>query len=333
MKIYQKLAILLLLVGLTACNQSKLSRVIFSGTAQGTYYAITYYDAQNRNLQQELDSIFQMVDNSLSLWQEQSILSKINRGDTSVQPDKIFIDNFLLSKEISKLTQGYFDITIAPLAKAWGFHRKNRVEMTETQIDSLRELVDYTKVRLLDAKLIKDDPRISFDFNAVAPGYTVDLIGDYFIKMGIQHFLIDLGGEIWAYGNKPDGSKWRVAIESPSPDKNSDRSIDVILALGNQSVATSGSYRNYFEKDGKRFSHAIDPVTAYPVEHNLLSVTVLAENTAVADALATAFLVMGMEKSQSVLKRLPGVEAYFVYWTDDGHAAYATDGMQQFFVE
>lgn len=314
---------------LTACNSREFKRMNLAGEAQGTYYAITYYDADARNLQHEVDSLLKAFDQSVSLWVDNSTLSRVNEGDSTVKLDQVFIYNFLLSREIAILTDGYFDFTIGPLAKAWGFHRKNRLEMTAKKVDSLRELVDYRKVKILNGQVVKEDPRMSFDFNAVAQGHSVDLIAQMFDSLGIKHFIIDVGGEIVARNKKPDGSSWRVAIESPASTKSDERNIEVILNLENKALATSGSYRKYFEKDGKRYSHTINPHSGYPVDHHLLSVTVLAENAATADALSTAFMVMGVEKAMALLKRLPNVEAYFILWSEENNfETITTEGME-----
>jgi FAD:protein FMN transferase len=326
--IISALLLVFLISGCSSLNSPK--KMSMAGEAQGTYYAITYYDKQERNLQPMVDSLLQSFDQSVSLWVDQSILSRVNRGDTNVQLDTTFLYNFILSKELSALTDGYFDFTIGPLAQAWGFHRKNRMELNQKQIDSLRNLVDYKKVRLEGGKIVKDDPRMSFDFNAIAQGYSVDLIANMFDELGIQSFIVDVGGEIFARNLKPDGKNWIVAIESPTESKTDERTYEVILPLENLALATSGSYRKYFEKDGKRFSHAIDPKTGYPVDHNLLSVTTLASNAALADALSTAMMVMGLEKSIELLETLPGVEAYFIFWSEDNtYETYATDGMKK----
>lgn len=316
---------------LAGCNsQQSPEKFSIAGEAQGTYYAISYYDANKRNLQPKVDSLLKAFDQSVSLWVDQSTLSKVNRGDTNVVLDNIFLYNFILSKEISALTDGYFDFTIGPLAQAWGFHRKNRLELSKKQVDSLKNLVDYKKVRIEAGKIIKDDPRMSFDFNAVAQGHSVDLIAQMFDSLKIESFIIDIGGEIVARNKKPDGKNWIVAIETPSESKTDERTYEVVLPLENLALATSGSYRKYFEKDGKRFSHAIDPNTGYPVDHNLLSVTTLANNAALADALSTAFMVMGLEKSLKLIETLPDVEVYFILWSEDNtYETYATAGMKK----
>ena len=329
------LFLIILALFVSACSPTKnLQRFNLAGEAQGTYYAITYYDERGRDLQQEVDSLLKAVDQSVSLWVDQSIITKVNAGDSSVVLDSIFLANFLLSKEVSVLTNGYFDFTIGPLAQAWGFHRKNKLDLRKDQVDSLRQLVNYRKVRLEGNRVVFEQPGMRFDFNAVAQGYTVDLIGDMFDKLNIEHYLIDVGGEIFARNQKPDGTKWRVGIEQPSKDANDERVIQVILELENKGLATSGSYRKYFEQEGKRFSHAISPKTGYPVDHNLLSVTVLAQNAAYADALATAFLVMGLDESKLLLESIPDVEAFFIFWSPEHtYDTYSTKGMSEIIVK
>jgi thiamine biosynthesis lipoprotein len=321
--------ILIVLVAVLSCNRHvELKKVVLQGETQGTYYAITYYDPEGRVFQKSVDSLLGVIDNSLSLWVDSSLISRINRGDTAAVPDEHFIYNFMLAKEVSAATDGYFDFTIGPLVSAWGFHRKNRIEMNDRIVDSLKALVDFRKVRLENKRIVKDDPRISFDFNAIAQGYTVDLLAELLDGFGIEHFIVDVGGEIVARNRKPDGSMWRVGIEAPAADKNDERKIEKVVFLQNKGLSTSGNYRKYFEHDGKRFSHSIDPTTGYPVQHNLMSVTVLAESAAIADAYSTAFMVMGIDKALEIIPLLGGIEAFFIYYEDGQYKTKATPGME-----
>lgn len=329
MKFLPFILLTVLILILSGCN-NQYKKVSLAGEAQGTYYAITYFDKQGRNFQPQIDSLLRAFDLSVSLWVDESIISRINRDDTTVVPDDVFIFNFNLSKEISQQSEGYFDFTIGPLVSAWGFHRRNKLEMNPSQIDSLLELVDYNKVSLVEGRIIKTDPRMSFDFNAIAQGHSVDLIAEMLDGFGLKHFLVDVGGEIIARNKKPDGSSWQVGIESPASSRDDGREVNVIVSLENKGLATSGNYRKYFEKDGLRYSHTISPKTGRPVDHNLLSVTVLADNAAVADAWATAFMVMGIDKSIEMIEKIKELEAYFIYWTPEGeYGAYATSGMQK----
>lgn len=317
---------------LVSCNPTdKLERINLAGEAQGTYFAITYYDAEKRDFRPQVDSILKAVDESVSLWVEKSLISRINNGESGVVVDQIFRDNFNKSLQVSQLTYGYFDFTIGPLAQAWGFHRKNKLELNDRQIDSLRNLVDYRKVHLKGDTVSMDIPNMRFDFNAIAQGNTTDLIAAFFNKNGIEHYLIDVGGEIFARNTKPKGERWRVGIEKPSEHADDKRVIQEIVELENKALATSGSYRKFFEMNGKRYSHAIDPKTGRPVDHNLLSVTVMADDATTADAFATAFLVMGLEKAKDVIKTMPDLEAYFIYWTPEhSYGTFATEGMKKY---
>lgn len=321
---------------IVSCNSNtKPKKISFAGETQGTYYAITYYDTEDKNLQPKIDSLLTAFDQSVSLWVTNSLISRINEGDSTAIPDEVFKFNFLLSKEIAQKTDGYFDFTISPLVEAWGFSFKEKIKLNKTQIDSLRALVDFRNVQLVDGKVVKTDSRIRFDFNAIAQGYTSDLVADFLNSLNINQYIIDIGGEVFARGAKPDGSKWRVGIEHPELNNKDTRSVQQVVTLENKGLATSGSYRKYYEEDGKRYSHAIDPKTGYPVTHNLLSVTVLANTAAEADAYATAFLVMGLEKSLKLLDDLDGLEAYFISWDeqDDTFEISATPGIKKYFVD
>ncbi|HMM11260.1 MAG TPA: FAD:protein FMN transferase [Bacteroidales bacterium] len=326
------LILVLLSLAAASCHRTPtMQKIQLQGEAQGTYFSITYYDEQGRNFRQQVDSVLGAIDNSLSLWVDNSLISRINEGDSTAIPDDHFIYNFLLAKEVSAATDGYFDFTIGPLVQAWGFHRKNRLEMTPQMVDSLKALVDYRRVHIERRRVVKDDPRISFDFNAIAQGYTVDLIAELFDNIGLKHFIIDVGGEIVARNRKPDGTSWRVGIETPAESKDDERKIEKVIPLENMGLSTSGNYRKYFEQDGKRFSHSIDPKTGYPVQHNLMSVTVLAENAAMADAYSTAFMVMGMDKALEIIPYLGGIEAFFIYYEDGKYKTKATPGMESLF--
>ncbi|HOI32319.1 MAG: FAD:protein FMN transferase [Bacteroidales bacterium] len=324
--------LVLLVFLLPSCKQDQTPyKISFAGEAQGTYYAITYYDAQNRNLKTQTDSLLQAFDLSVSLWVPNSIISRVNRGDSLVRLNEIFTNNFNLSKQIAEQTNGYFDFTISPLVEAWGFSFKEKIVLNKTKIDSIKMLVNWKNVSLFNDKVIKTDPRIRFDFNAIAQGYSVDLIGQFLESKGITRYLVDVGGEIKANNIKADGTKWRIGIEKPALEAGEDRSIQQVIELQDKSLATSGSYRKYYEENGKRYSHAIDPKTGYPVNHNLLSVTVVATTTAEADAYATAFLVMGLDKSKALIPQLPAIDAYFISWDQEkGFVIDMTAGFQDY---
>jgi len=304
------------------------------GSAQGTYYSITYFDQQNRNFSRAFDSLLDAFDQSVSLWVPQSVLSRINNNDTVVIADKWFIDNFNLSQQVAKATDGAFDCTVEPLVSAWGFGFDKSSQVDSAMVDSLMQFVGYKKVKLEDGRIVKADPRLKIDFNAVAQGYSVDVIATFLEGKGIKNYLIDVGGEVKAKGEKPEGLPWKVGIEKPAEHQNDDRVLKAVIGLHNKSVATSGSYRKYYEKDGLRYSHTIDPVTGFPVMHTLLSVSVVMDNTALADAYATSFMVMGFEKAKQYVESDSTMEAFFIYSDTTGkNKTYATGGFKDLILE
>jgi len=308
-------------------------RITLQGLAQGSYYAITYYDEQNRNFQREIDSIFHAVDVSVNLWVDSSVISKVNRNE-EVALDSIFIDNFRIAQEAARLSDGYFDPTISPIVAAWGFSYKNGDSITPQLIDSLKQLVDYRKIRIENGKIVKENPAMTLDFNAIAQGYTSDLIARFLGSRGIKNYLVDTGGEIMARGEKPNGQPWIVGIEKPAENWDSERVLQTRIALRDKGLVTSGSTRKYVERNGKRYSHCIDPKTGYPVEHNVLSVTVLAENSVWADALASICMVMGMERSLPLIESMDGVEAYYILVNDQNELeTFATEGFRALVME
>ena len=325
----------LLLVGLSvlaSCGRQP-KKMVLQGLAQGSYYAITYFDKENRNFQHEIDSIFHAVDMSVNLWIDSSVISKVNRNET-VELDPIFIDNFNIAQEAARLSDGYFDPTISPIVSAWGFSNKTGDSLTPQLIDSLLLLVNYNNVRIENGKVVKEDPAMQLDFNAIAQGYTSDLIAAFLESRGIKNYLVDTGGEIMTKGGKPDGQPWIVGIEKPADNKDSEQVVQTRIAVRDKGVVTSGSTRKYVERDGKRYSHCINPKTGYPVEHHVLSVTVTADNATWADALASICMVMGLEQSQPLIKSMEGVEAYYIFVNEKNELeTYATEGFQKLIVD
>ena len=289
-------------------------KINYSGVTQGSYYSIIYFDDENRHFEAEIDSIFKEVDNAVSLWNENSIIRKVNRNE-DVDVNQIFKDNFEWARKASEFSDGAFDATIGPLVSAWGFHYKKELEMTPEMVDSIRQLVDYHKVEIINNKVVKANPNMTLDFNAVAQGYTTDLIGKFLESRGVRDYLVDVGGEIFAKGTKPNGELWTIGIEKPAENYDSERSVQIKINLKDKGIVTSGNYRKYIEKDGVRYSHSIDPKTGYPVEQNLLSATVIADNASWADCLATICMLVGKEKASKLLEG-QGVEAYFIFVED-----------------
>jgi len=316
---------LVFLVGCSGSNNAKKIKLL--GEAQGTYYSIIYFDKQSGDFQKEIDSLLTDFDESVSLWVPNSILSRVNRGEEDVVLDDYFVQNFNVSEEVAQRTNGAFDFTIGRLIKAWGFGYDANKTIEESMIDSLLNLSGFKKVSIEDGKVIKGTAGISFDFNAVAQGFSVDLVGEFLEKKNITSYLIDIGGEVKAKGKKPDGSLWKVGIEKPADNKTDERSLKAVVKLIDKSVATSGNYRKFYEEDGIRYSHTINPKTGYPARNSLLSVSVLHKSTAYADAYATAFMVMGYKKARAFVEADDSLEAFFIYSDSDmNYATYATKG-------
>ncbi|MDR1879280.1 MAG: FAD:protein FMN transferase [Bacteroidales bacterium] len=300
-------------------------QIHLEGFTQGTYYSIRYYDPQNRNLQEAIDSLLNDFDNTASVYNDSSVISRINRNEDNVCLTDDFIRLYLLSEQIGKQTHGAFDITVGSLVNAWGFGREQRQTMSKEKIDSLLTCVGFGKTSLDQGKIIKELPCIQLNFNAIAQGYTVDKIASFFDTLSIADYLVDIGGEVIAKGNK-NGQPWMVGIEHPSKEKEQERQIILRVPLENKSLVTSGNYRKYYEENGVRYGHTLSPQTGYPVEHALLSVTVLHPSAAFADAYATAFMVMGMEASLDFIAEHQDVEAFFIYQKQDSIHTRSTDG-------
>ena len=309
-------------------TEAKLQKFTLDGRVQGTYYHIVYYHfddkaATQKNLltqagiQHGIDSIFKAIDETLSLWNPNSILSKVNENKETLL-NQIFIDNFNSAMAFSELTDGDFDITVAPLIKAYGFANEKGSKPTDRQSDSLLQYIGYKKVQIKDRKLEKQYPQTQLDFNAIAQGYTTDCISKYLSAHNITSHIVDVGGEVYASGKKPDGQQWRVAIEQPSDSIDAPRRYNTLVRLENQSIVTSGNYRKYTIENGIKYTHTINPHTGKPAKHSLLSVSVTAPTSTEADALATAFMVMGMEKAEQFMVKHPEYQAVFIYCDKDG---------------
>lgn len=304
---------------LVSCNQEPaLQQVKFGGKAQGTYYEITYFDKQGRNFQAEIDSLLVAFNMSLSVYEPNSIISRINRDEPDVEVDDWFRTVFRKASEVAETTTGHFDFSVGPLVNAWGFGFTDRQKVDQHVIDSLLPLVGYHNFQLEENRLVKNIPGSKIDFNAIAKGFAVDVLGRFLELKGISAYLVDIGGEVVARGHKPDGKLWKIGIEKPAEAADSERELKAIIALENMAIATSGNYRRFYEENGIRYSHTIDPFTGYPVQHTLLSASVLARDCMTADAFATAFMVMGTEKTKEFLGSNPGLEGFLIYSDTNG---------------
>lgn len=322
--------LLLLVVGTIYVIRSNPQAVPYQqeeGAIFGTFYHVTYQC--DSSLQEEIERELRRVDASLSPFNDSSVISRINRGE-NMKPDSMFVHVFRLSKEISENTQGAFDITVAPLVNAWGFGFKNESHITPTQIDSLLQFVGFRKIDFINGKIVKQDPRVILDCSAVAKGYGSDVIAQTFDRKGIANYMVEIGGEIVVKGVNPKGEKWKVGINKPVEDSlGTAGGVQTILNLTDVAVATSGNYRNFYYRDGKKYAHTIDPHSGYPVQHSILSSTVLAKDCATADAYATAFMVLGLDASKEVLEAHPEIQAYFIYADEKGeNQTYMTPGVK-----
>lgn len=282
-----------------------------SGLIFGTTYHVTYqYD---EDLQTEVVAKLKEVDAALSMFNEQSTISKINNNQ-AVEPDKMFLDVFQLAQQISQDTQGAFDITVAPLVNIWGFGFKHGQEPTKHAIDSLRQFVGYQKVSYDGKTIQKQDPRIMLDCSAIAKGYGTDVVARLMDEKGVKNYLVEIGGEVVTRGISEKRVPWKIGVTKPTDDSlHIGNELQTVLNVTDKAMATSGNYRNFYYKGGRKYAHTINPKTGRPVQHNILSATVLCNQCAKADAYATAFMVMGLDKAREVLERNPDLMVYFIY--------------------
>ena len=318
------------LAALLLCSCHRQEPVRLMGEAQGTYYSIQYYDARQRDLQPQIDSLLQAFDRSASLWVDSSLLRRINAGLTDSLDD---ILHFLLchSMEISGYTNGAFDPRVGRLVQTWGFSFKERTEPDSATLAAMIEAAQGT-VGSIYGRYTRSNPDTELDFNAIAQGYASDLVAQYLAGQGIDAYLVDIGGEVIAHGRKADGSPWRVGIERPAEERYSAPVVQTAIPLVDQSVVTSGSYRKYYERDGVRYSHTIDPTTGRPVQHSLLSVSVVEDACWLADAMATAYMVMGLDSARRFIDAHPhgpGTDAvFFIYDSCGTLKTYETNGFK-----
>ena len=319
--IWQFPFLLLLIVGtvLIIRQQRAMPYQMNSGMVFGTVYNITY--ECDSDLHQAIKAELQKVDNSLSPFNEHSVITAINQNQ-DVKPDEMFLTVFNKAMEISRETDGAFDITVAPLVNAWGFGFKNGSQPNRQQVDSLRRLIGYEKVILKNDRIVKQSPDIMLDCSAIAKGYGSDVVARFLQQQGVKNFMVEIGGEVVTSGVNPQRLPWRIGVTKPTDDSLSIKGeIQSVLNVTDLAMATSGNYRNFYYKGGKKYAHTIDPKTGYPVQHSLLSATVLAKDCATADAYATSFMVLGIDGAKKVLERHPELMAYFIYADDKGQDA------------
>lgn len=330
----KKLFIILLAVAfLFSCNK-KSDYVSFGGFTQGTTYSISYESPELINYQSEIEVLLAEFDTSLSTYNPKSVITGINMNQSDNTDHFI---NVVLekAKEIYSISNGAFDITVAPLVNAWGFGFKNKEEMTNAKVDSILEFVGFNLIQFNDSNISKSDPRIMLDMNAIAQGYSVDVVADFLEEKGITNYLVEIGGEVKTKGINSKGKDWKIGIDKPFDNNNiPGENLQAIVKLSNKSLATSGNYRKFYERDGIKYSHTINPKTGYPVTHSLLSATVVANDCITADAYATAFMVMGIEEAYKLASKLCDIEAYFIYSDENGdYQEKLTSAMEELIVK
>lgn len=321
-----------LIANVFACAKKvRDTKVNLHGNAFGTRFSITYFDGENRDFSSAVDSLFNKVNRSLSTYIDTSDISKINNGDTTVLIDGYFEEVFEKSKKIHDETEGVFDPTIGNLVNAWGFGpEENNNRLDSAQVDSILQRTGFDKVRLKDRKITMDFSDIYFDFNAIAKGYAVDVVGRFLERNGIENYLVEIGGEIRSRGKQLErNSAWNVAIENPNFDGT--RSIEKVITLENEAMATSGSYRKFkTDSTGRKYSHIINAKTGHPVRNNLLSVSVIGpRDCADLDAYATALMAMPLEKAKAFLTSRKNLRGHIIYTDkDDQLQTYSTPNLQ-----
>jgi thiamine biosynthesis lipoprotein len=332
----KKIFILLTLVFLFSCKKQANTVQSYHGKALGTTYSIQFFNKKQLDLETGIDSVFQAVNKSISTYQENSDISKINRGE-QVQIDSIFREVFVLSQDIYRKTNGYFDPTVGNLVNAYGFGPEGRNKSAaEIPLKKLMLSVGLDKVSINGDNLIqKENPGVYLDFNAIGKGYAVDQLSNFLSKLNIENYLVEVGGEIFAHGkNRSDSKAWKIGIDSPE-ESSQDRELANVITLKNKALATSGNYRKYRidSASGEKFVHTVNPKTGQAQKSNLLSVSVIATDCATADAFATAFMAMGFEKAKESSSTQKGISVYFIYAKNGQSKTYFSEGFKSKIVE
>ncbi len=323
-----------ILIAMFSCN--KLTKNANYGSALGTSYSITYLSDKELDFQTEIDSVFAAVNQSMSTYLPDSDISKINKGDSTLVIDAMFIDVFELSRKVYGRTEGYFDPTVGVLVNAWGFGPGNKIKLDSAKVDSLLEYVGFNKVSITGVYTIKKlSPNIYFDFNAIAKGYAIDRLAMMLNQKGINDYLVEVGGEIVAKGeNKITENNWTIGIDDPQSEDRSKPKI--LLRLKDKALASSGNYRKFRidSVTGKKYVHTMNPKTGYTKNSNVLGATVIANTCAEADAYATAFMAMDLDDSIKLLVEQEGMDAYIIYLDENGETAeFMTMGFESLVVE
>ena len=303
-------------------------KIEFIGQTMGTSYSVKYLDEEERNFQSEIDSLLEVFNMSLSTYIPESEISRFNREALLKYESPFFYPVLKRSKEIYEKTEGAFDPTVGPLVNAWGFGPESGRTPDKATVDSLRQLVHFDSIYFDEVAVCKMMKGMKLDFSAIAKGYGVDVVAQYLMDQGIENLFVEIGGEIYCHGVNANGDLWRVGVNYPSLDPKKQEMAQAIVSVHNRAIATSGNYRNFYVEDGVKYSHTIDPVTGYPVQHTLLSASVFAPDCMTADAYATAFMVLGYKKAILIDDREQDIDVYLIYSDENGRLlTYASPGI------
>lgn len=299
--------------------------VAISGETMGTTYHIKYLDPEGVSYQDAIDSLLEKYNRSLSTYVPNSEISRFNKGTILKYSSPFFYPVLHRSREIYEKTHGAFDPTVGPLVNAWGFGSADSEMPDSATVDSLLQLVNFDSIYFDSISVCKLMEGIALDFNAIAKGYGVDVVAGLLRSEGVQNMMVEIGGEVYCQGKNGSGETWVIGIDDPTAGT---RDLLVKVKLDSLALATSGNYRNYYEKDGVKYSHTINPKTGYPVRHTLLSASVFAADCMTADAYATAFMVLGLEGAKKILEENNDLEAYLIYNNEKGRMdAFVTRGI------
>jgi len=327
---FKKILLVLIIVSFFSCKKEN-NYVYLQGVAFGTPFSIKYKDALHRDMSISVDSLIKSVNKSLSTYQKNSDISKINNGDTTIIVDNKFIEVFKKSQRIYIETNGVFDPTIGVLVNAWDFGPEKKTnELDSIKVNELMRQVGFNKVHIKNNKIIKENKLTYFDFNAVAKGYGIDVIGRFFEAKNIINYMVEVGGEVRARGESPSGKDWKIGIEKPNFDGS--QSVQKVILLHNESIATSGTYRKFkIDKNGNKYAHILNAKTGYPAMSNILSASVISDlDCADVDGYATALVALGLERSKTFLKNHKELNAFIIYSDANGKLmTFKTDGFDE----
>lgn len=327
---FKKILLVLIIVSFFSCKKES-NYTYLQGMAFGTPFSIKYKDALHRDMSISVDSLIKSVNKSLSTYQKNSDISKMNNGDTTIVVDNKFIEVFKKSQRIYIETNGVFDPTIGVLVNAWDFGPEKKInDLDSTKVNELMKQVGFSKVHIKNNKVIKENKLTYFDFNAIAKGYGIDVIGRFFETKNIISYMIEVGGEVRARGKSPSGEDWKIGIEKPNFDGS--QSVQKVILLHNESIATSGTYRKFkIDINGNKYAHILNAKTGYPAKSDVLSASVISNlDCADVDGYATALLALGLERSKIFLKNHKDLNAFIIYSDENGKLmTYKTEGFDE----